>query len=268
MKIALSGRIFETKNGLEKSIDEFINIASEIGYEGVELRNSQIGNLSIDEIKKVKEIIDKYNMNVSFITCLEDGKNYWEGFKKTLEKAIELKTGLIRIIVEDIGLIKKSCQFLLDNKIEIKIFEQMHTGTIFEKIEDAINVCKEVGFPNFGLSAEPGNFVLSGQEYSEENLNKIYPYLINVQFQNIRKAKDNEKGEIIEYKGERFIRCLPDDPDGIDFLNFIKTLKKIGYNGWVNIIEPKQDGIDSIEIAKKYYEKFRKLYSEKGGGAK
>jgi hypothetical protein len=43
-------------------------------------------------------------------------------------------------------------------------------------------------------------------------------------------------------------------------------LKKIGYNGWVNIIEPKQNGIDSIEIAKKYYEKFKKLF--KKGGAK
>jgi len=31
MKIALSGRIFETENGMEKSIDEFIKIASEIG---------------------------------------------------------------------------------------------------------------------------------------------------------------------------------------------------------------------------------------------
>jgi sugar phosphate isomerase/epimerase len=80
MKIALSGRIFETENGMEKSIDEFIKIASEIGYEGVELRNSQIGNLSIDEIKRVKEIIDEYNMNVSFITCLEEGKNYWKEF--------------------------------------------------------------------------------------------------------------------------------------------------------------------------------------------
>jgi len=260
MKIALSGRIFETENGMEKSIDEFIKIASEIGYEGVELRNSQIGNLSIDEIKMVKEIIDEYNMNVSFITCLEEGKNYWKEFENVLKKAIELKTGLIRIIIEDIDLIKKSCQFLLNNKIGIKIFEQMHTGTIFERIDDAINICREVGFSNFGLSVEPGNFVLSGQEYSEENLKKIYPYLINVQFQNIRKAKDNEEGEIIEYKGERFIRCLPDDPEGIDFVDFIKTLKKIGYNGWVNIIEPKQNGIDSIEIAKKYYEKFKKLF--------
>jgi sugar phosphate isomerase/epimerase len=260
MKIALSGRIFETENGMEKSIDEFIKIASEIGYEGVELRNSQIGNLSIDEIKRVKEIIDEYNMNVSFITCLEEGKNYWKEFENVLKKAIELKTGLIRIIIEDIDLIKKSCQFLLNNKIGIKIFEQMHTGTIFERIDDAINICREVGFSNFGLSVEPGNFVLSGQEYSEENLKKIYPYLINVQFQNIRKAKDNEEGEIIEYKGERFIRCLPDDPEGIDFVDFIKTLKKIGYNGWVNIIEPKQNGIDSIEIAKKYYEKFKKLF--------
>jgi sugar phosphate isomerase/epimerase len=260
MKIALSGRIFETENGIEKSIDEFIKIASEIGYEGVELRNSQIGNLSIDEIKRVKEIIDEYNMNVSFITCLEEGKNYWKEFENVLKKAIELKTGLIRIIIEDIDLIKKSCQFLLNNKIGIKIFEQMHTGTIFERIDDAINICREVGFSNFGLSVEPGNFVLSEQEYSEENLKKIYPYLINVQFQNIRKAKDNEEGEIIEYKGERFIRCLPDDPEGIDFVDFIKTLKKIGYNGWVNIIEPKQNGIDSIEIAKKYYEKFKKLF--------
>ena len=85
MKIALSGRIFETENGLEESVDEFIKIASEIGYEGIELRNSQIGNLSIDEIKKVKKVIDKYNINVSFITCIEDGKNYWEEFKNVLK---------------------------------------------------------------------------------------------------------------------------------------------------------------------------------------
>jgi sugar phosphate isomerase/epimerase len=124
MKIALSGRIFETENGMEKSIDEFIKIASEIGYEGVELRNSQIGNLSIDEIKRVKEIIDEYNMNVSFITCLEEGKNYWKEFENVLKKAIELKTGLIRIIIEDIDLIKKSCQFLLNNKIGIKMEQE------------------------------------------------------------------------------------------------------------------------------------------------
>jgi len=45
---------------------------------------------------------------------------------------------------------------------------------------------------------------------------------------------------------------------GLEFI--IKTLEKIGYNGWVNIIEPKQNGIDSMEIAKRYCEKFRKLF--------
>ncbi|MCM8808413.1 MAG: sugar phosphate isomerase/epimerase [Candidatus Omnitrophica bacterium] len=258
MKIALSGRIFETEKGVEIGIEEFVRIASDIGYDGVELRHSQIGNLTLEEIKRVRKILDEYKMDVSFITCLEEGEKYFEEFKKVVEKAVILKTGLVRIIVEDIGLIKKSCQFLIENKIPIKIFEQIHTGTIFEKFEDAINICKEVNHSNFGLSVEPGNFVLSNQDYSKEILKKLLPYMINVQFQNIRKAKENEKGEIIEYKGEKFIRCLPDDLDGIDFSRFIKDLKEIGYKGWVNIIEPKQNGIDSVKLAQMYYKKFKK----------
>jgi len=258
MKIALSGRIYETEKGVEKSIDEFIKIVSDIGYDGVELRHSQIGSLPVEEIKKTKEILDKYGIEVSFITCLEEGKNYFEEFKKVVEKAIILKAGLIRIIVEDISLIRKSCQFLIENKIPVKVFEQMHTGTIFEKIDDAINVFKEVNFPNFGLSVEPGNFVLSEQDYSEENLRKIYPYLINVQFQNIKKGEKG--GEIIEYKGKKFVRCLPDDSEGINFKSFLITLKKIGFDGWVNIIEPKQNGIDSKELARIYYKKFKSVF--------
>ncbi|MCM8819041.1 MAG: hypothetical protein NC915_06175, partial [Candidatus Omnitrophica bacterium] len=67
MKIALSGRIFETEKGVDLGIEEFIRVASKIGYDGVELRHSQIGSLNMKEIKEIRKIFDKYRIDVSFI---------------------------------------------------------------------------------------------------------------------------------------------------------------------------------------------------------
>ena len=103
-------------------------------------------------------------------------------------------------------------------------------------MEESVSVLKRVGRPNFGIIYEPANLDLCGQDYGPETIRRFAPWLFNVYLQNHRL---NPAGSMTLNTWVR--GPAPHDPvplqetGGIDFPVIMKTLRELGYDGYVTV---------------------------------
>lgn len=258
IKLAISGRVVEKEKDLVMDVDDFLRLARETGYEGVELRRSQV-NPDMEQREHLKEILEELMLKISFLTAdpVEKEKDF-KIFKKWLLFARELEVNLMRVIAEKVEICQRCADIVREIYPSLCLFAQMHIDSPFETVEGAAEMMQKIRRENFGLSFEPGNFVLSEQDYSYENLVKIKEWLFNVQFQEIKPFDAPERDNVLEFRGKKFQRCLPIDRKSINLDTFFDALRRINYSGWITIIEPVVPFIEPRELAILYRKMFRK----------
>jgi sugar phosphate isomerase/epimerase len=125
----------------------------------------------------------------------------------------------------------------------IRVAHQTHFKTLFETIDGALDVVRRVDRPNFGVTFEPANLMICGEEYGPRAVERLVPHLFNVYFQNMRIVAD---GGIIWdtlTRGPIAAKYVPvGDAAGIDVAELIAALKDVGYDGWFTIHQPLQPG--------------------------
>ena len=172
----------------------------------------------------------------------------------TLERATAIGAGMIRVAVKDEDDIPWA-QRAADEAREhgIRLAHQNHTSTPFETVADCVEMFDRIDRSNFGLIAEPANFMLCGEDYGAEALKPLAASIFNVYVQNLR-VSDSGSATIATNRGAvRYERLVIGDPGGVDLARFYAGLNAIGYSGFITSNQPAIAGVTSEELSKRVY---------------
>ncbi len=245
------GVIIRLKEGVD--IDEKFKKLSELGIKTCQL-NIWEDNLKTDEVaEKVMDAQKKYGIKTTAFWCGWEGRAIWNFYEGPLTLGIvpreyrfarikSLKLGSdfakkigVKDVVTHLG-------FLPENPCSAEFFE------IVSAIRDVAEYCKqndqyflfetgqetpvtllrtieEVGTGNLGVNLDPANFILYGKANPVDSLDIIGKFVRGVH------AKDGK----YPTNGRELGKEYPLGEGDVNFPEFIKKLKKVGYKGALTI---------------------------------
>jgi len=255
MKLSLSVRIAELENRKDHAfmpIEELAPLARDVGFQGLSMRASGVSVDSPPErSNQVRRLLDQAGLEVSMVTgdvALAANRGdvtrilREPGPYVALAKA--LGCDLLRVMVrtdEEVEQLRQCCDAVAEHGI--RIAHQTHWYTLFESVDGALDVVRRVDRPNFGVTFEPANLMLCGDEYGRRQIERLAPYLFNAYFQNMRIV---EGGPVVwrPTNGDPVAAeyAPVGDHSAIDVREMIAALKDVGYDGWFSIHQPLQPG--------------------------
>ena len=275
-KLSLSVRVAEApcKTKLTVPFEQLVEWAAELGYQAVCLRPSVVGVHSPPEQwEQVRRTLEQYGLSVSMVTAdfdvplnNERGPRALRKIGPTLELAQTLGADLVRVCLkkdEDIEYARAAAEQAAQHGI--RLAHQSHTCSLFETVEGSLKTLRAIDRSNFGIIYEPANLVLCGQPYGVDTLKAFRPYLFNVYVQNLVVEPEGPVPWETWCRGAvRFRRLALWEPGGVDFACVLDGLRQVGYNGYVTVHQPAENGGSPYEAAKRSAEFLRQLAEEIG----
>ncbi len=246
MKLSLSVRIGEkyaAKREAEIPLAALADIAVAGGYHALCMRASQIGiHTPRDEVIASARMLRERGLAVSMVTGdfpipenTDDGPLALRNIGPYLDLAEALGSDLVRVCIkkdEDIAWTQRAADAA--NERGIRLVHQCHTRSLFELIDETLDVLRRIGRKNFGLTYEPANLEFCNQPYGPNTIKRFVPHLFNVYFQNARRNEAGDSKTVTWCCGEvRFDQIPIWESGGIDFPAIMRTLEAIGYDGYV-----------------------------------
>lgn len=252
MKLSLSGRLVEI-NARESAmpVPEFIELASRCGYDAVDLRGSQLNPQTPEaDIRNIENALKKLGIKVfagQYNGGLADA-NQEEAFVCFAKKLAGLGAISIRMGAEP-AILKRACKLVAP--LGLKIHYQMHTNSPFETISGAAEVVKSIAEQNFGLAPEPANLALAGLPFNDDMFEPLRGGIAGIHIQTLIVCPDGINALKLNDGTEvRYTRVPYKDNTGIPFKVFFDALRKVGFDGYINELEPRPADGDSESLAK------------------
>lgn len=247
MQLSLSVRVAEaeTKDRMTIGFDHFARLARETGYSAVCVRASAGGVQSSPEhLRSMRRVLDEQGLRVSMVTTDFDvprnndqGPDNLRNIGPHLDVAETLGATLIRVCMkreEDIAAAAHAADEARERGI--RLAHQCHTNSLFETVDQIVEVLTRVNRENFGLIYEPANLMLCGQPYGEAALARFAPWLMNVYVQNHRLAADGPVCLPTRVRGDVRYHDIPLwQAGGVDFDSVFSGLRAVGYDGHVTV---------------------------------
>ena len=250
MKLSLSARIAEDEHRKDTTaigFEELAKVARDTGFSGLCIRPSQATvDTPKEVIQEMRAVLDRYGLAASMVTLdpviatntAEAGRPQRE-IGRHLDYAEILGATLIRIAIKDDEDVKRT-RTACDEAAErgIMLLQQTHTDSPAETIEGCVDLVKRIDHESFGLTVEPGNLVLGGDEYGAEAIKQLAPHVHNVYLQNLRPSATGVSS-VPTNRGEmHYERLIVGEEGGIDLERFFAALKAIDYDGFVTTHQP------------------------------
>lgn len=263
MKLSLSARVgekFSNKREAALSLDELVALAKGSAYHAVCMRASQIGiHTPAAEVAAKARLLRDKGLAVSMVTGdfaipenTDDGPAALRNITPFLDLAETLGCDLVRVALrrdEDIAWAQRAADAARERGI--RLAHQCHTRSLFEKVDETLEVLRRIDRPNFGLTYEPANLEACGEDYGAATIRRFAPHIVNVYLQNQRLDPAGASVLRTWCRGEvRFEQIPLWDARGIDFPLILDTLAAIGYDGYVTVHQaglntPQVDGAES-----------------------
>ena len=271
MKLSISARIAEEEHVKDRtaiSFEELARLASAIGYEGLCIRPSQATvNTPDEEIGNMRRIMDRYGLRPSMVTLdpviaanTPEAGQPQRHFDRHVDVAEMLGADLIRVAIkneDDIVWTRHACDQAAERGIRVQ--HQTHSDSLLETVDQCLDVVRRVGRSNFGITVEPGNLVICGQDYGPEAIQRLGPHVFNVYLQNLR-LSETGSSSVMTLDGEvHYDRLVVGEEGGIDFERFFEGLRSIDYDGFVTTHQPAMEGMSVGELAQTMFERLDKL---------
>jgi sugar phosphate isomerase/epimerase len=265
MQLSLSVRIAEaeTKDRMTVGFEPFARLARETGYSAVCVRASAGGvQSSPDDLRSMRRVLNESDLHVSMVTTDFDvprnndhGPDNLRQIGPHLDVAQTLGATLIRVCMkreEDIAAATRAADQARERGI--RLAHQCHTNSLFETVEQIVEVLTRIGRENFGLIYEPANLMLCGQPYGEEALRRFAPWLMNVYVQNHRLAADGPVCLPTRVRGDVRYHDIPLwQSGGVDFDTVFSGLHAVGYDGYVTVHQQFAKLMGAEEAARESY---------------
>lgn len=246
MKQSLSGRLVESGAETIISVGEFLELASRFGYDAVDLRATQLSpDTDESELDALRAGLAENNLAIfegAYKRPLDDGEE--AAFSQFAALIADLGGEAIRIS-GDLAALKRASQLAAPHGVSIVY--QMHTGGPFETIAAAAESIAEIGEPNFGVMPEPANLVMAGETFAEDMFGPLEGSIFGVHVQTLETRPDSDTAvTLADGTKVPYVRVPYAENRQIDFTTFFAALKRAGFDGYVNELEP-CPGTDELE---------------------
>jgi sugar phosphate isomerase/epimerase len=248
VKLALSTRVAESfRNKREATIelDDLAEIAAREGYWAICMRASQVGvDDRREKARSSRASLKQRHLSVSMVTGDvaipengDDGPRALRTIEPYLDLADDLDCDLLRICMksaDDIAWARDAADAAQERGL--RLAHQCHTQSLFETVDEILEVVQSVGRANFGIIYEPANLELCGQPYAGQVLEQLYPWTFNVYLQNQRMHAAGADTLDTWCRGTvRFDQCPLWEAGGIDTPRVLDELDRLGYTGYVTV---------------------------------
>lgn len=248
MKLSLSTRVAESfldKRQATVDLNDLAQIATREGYYALCMRASQVGvDDNREKARSARAVVEENDLTVSMVTGdfpipenSDDGPAALRNIDVYLDLADDLGCDLLRVCMktaDDIEWARDAADAAQERGL--RLAHQSHTRSLFETIDESLEVLRSVGRPNFGLIYEPANLELCGQPYVGQALEQLYPWIFNVYLQNQRLHDGGADSLETWTRGPvRFDQIPLWEPGGIDSGRILDELDRLGYAGFVTI---------------------------------
>jgi len=237
MRLSLSGFLFED-NYTSQSLNflEFCQLARSAGYDGVELRRTQINPRAPKAQRwKMLEVVKENGLRVTCLTARglpAAGTERNDFCLNYLELCRDMECDLLKI-GSDTGWLLWAAE--LAEKYDVVLATNNHVGGPLETVEGTRTYLAEIAHSNFGLLYDSLHLTLTGQDYIS-CIPEFFSVTRNILIHSIRPAKPEEKPDI-ERDGKNWVKALPDEFGVQDWAAIFRSYKKLVYDGLITVIE-------------------------------
>jgi sugar phosphate isomerase/epimerase len=238
MKLSLSGRLVESSGGTIVPVRAFLDLAARYGYDAVDLRGTQLAPATPEaEVRAIRDGLEAGGLAVfeaSYHGRLDAAGA--EVFSAFAARLADLGAEAVRLH-GDLAYLKRAARLAAPHGL--RVVYQMHTGGAFETIATAAHAADEVDEPNFGVLPEPANLMLAGETFTETMLEPLRGRIFGVHVQTLEvrpgatDAVPLADGTEVPYERVPYARNRQ-----IDFATFFAALRRVGFDGYVNELEP------------------------------
>ena len=254
MLLSLSGFLFQAENP-EEQLDfvTFCSLASSIGYDGVELRRTQVSpKTSKNDRKRMLNIVKGMGLEVTCLTARNlplEGKERDVFFDNYLDLCNDMDCGLMKIgsdpeWCKEVAIKAESCG--------VTLARNNHVGSQLETVSGTRNFFNTVNHPNFGLLYDCMHLATSGEDYLN-CIPEFFKFTKNILIQSRRRV-------CVAENGKEWVPALPNEDGVQDWLTVFKQFRQQGYDGLITVIENSWPADRREEVARKCYLILHKMW--------
>ncbi len=265
MRLSLSTRIGESffdKTKLSLPFLELLTLARTAGYEGICLR-ATVANVesSAEHVAQVSALINEASLAVSMVTgdanLAANNDRATEALRNItpyLDLAEAMHCTRLRVMIrreEDLPYARRAADEA--NERGMLLCHQIHINTLFERVDECIEMLARINRRNFGITYEPANLLAVGDDYGPEQIRRLGEAIFNVYLQNFR--LDPAGTTVLRTRGGPVpVTLLPlAGEGGVKLDRVFSGLRAIGYGGWVTVHAASLPGKPAQAWAQEYY---------------
>jgi sugar phosphate isomerase/epimerase len=265
MKLSLSVRVaesFQDKTRLTLPFPEILAAALESGYEGLCMRASVVSiHTASDRAADVDALMRGAGLAVSMVTGDvnlaandEHAPDALRNITPYLDLAEALGSKRVRVMIhhtEDLVYAQRAADEA--NERGLLLCHQVHTGTLFERVAECVDLLRRINRRNFGITYEPANLLAVGEDYGPEQIKRLGDAIFNVYLQNL-KVDPAGTTPVKTRGGPVRVTPLPlEDKSGVDLDRVFAGLREVGYAGWVTVHSASLPGRSVQDWVREHY---------------
>jgi len=239
---------FERKINVEK----FMRIVNELNLNYAELLNVFLEKGEENVVNKIsKELnikISAYDIDNDLVqTNLEKRKEEVNKIKEGVNVALKLEAPVVRVFGGELKekiTREEALRMIIEGLREGADYAKEHGillalenhGEIYGTAKQLGYIISEVNSKALGINLDMGNFLLSGDN-AVNAVRKIGKYVYHVHLKDFKEVKEN--AEFTSLDGKKYICVAPGEGE-TNFLEFLRGLKEVGYDGVLSIENEKK----------------------------
>lgn len=266
MRFSLSGFLFEERYTTQSlRLEEFCSVAAGLGYDGVELRKTQVSpEATRDQRARVRSVVAASGLAVTCLTARGIPASEPErdrALEEYVRLCADLECPLLKVSGEP-AWVRAAAEIAAEYGVCLAV--NNHVGTQLETVNGTVRYLRETEHRNVGLLFDPFHLYAKGEDCVAA-VRRLAPHIRNVLVHSIRPPRSEaERRRSIQVAGRDCLRCMPFDEGAQDWPGVFAALRRVGYDGLVTVIENGWPAVCREEVARENLRYLRKL-TERGG---
>lgn len=263
MQLSLSAFLFEDGyKTMSLDFETFAGLARDLGCDGIELRRTQVNeDTPAETVRRYRSIAEDQGLAVTCMTprgMPAGGPDRDRFFDAYLDLAGRMGCRLLKV-AGDPGWLRAAAGRAAQADIALAANTHVHSPT--ETVAGAQALIEDVGHPNFGILYDCMHLCVAGENYLGA-LDPLRPHLRGVLVQCLKSAAEGDAETAISFQGKRYVKTCMDDAPVQNWPAVFRELHRIGYDGWITIIENGWPPDARRDIARRTVARIRELWEQ------